>query len=99
MKNKHDVIVLKIEVFNFENTLFDDKSMIVNCILESEYKTRAMIDNDCINYSFIDIDIGQQVCEVLKISFLKLNKSREVKKYDEKRNKNIIHVIYSFMTI
>jgi hypothetical protein len=73
--------------------------MIVNCILESEYKTRAMIDNDCINYSFIDIDIGQQVCEVLKISFLKLNKSREVKKYDEKRNKNIIHVIYSFMTI
>jgi hypothetical protein len=46
MKNKHDVIVLKIEACNFENILFDDKSVIVNCILESEYKTRAMIDND-----------------------------------------------------
>jgi hypothetical protein len=99
MKNKHDVTVLKIEACNFEDTLFDNKSVIVNCILESEYKTRAMIDNDCTDYSFIDTDVAHQVCEVLKINFLKLNKSREVKNYDERRNKNIIHVIYSFMTI
>jgi hypothetical protein len=58
-----------------------------------------MIDNDCINYSFIDIDIAQKVCDSLSISSLKLNKSREVKNYDERKNKNIIHVIYSFMTI
>jgi hypothetical protein len=99
MKNKHDVIVLKIEVCNFENILFDDKSMIVNCILGNEYKTRAMIDNDCIDYSFIDIDVAHQVCEVLRISSLKLNKVREMKDYDEKRNKDITHVIYSFMII
>jgi hypothetical protein len=99
MKSKHDVSVLKIEVCNFENTLFDDKSVIVNCILESEYKTRAMIDNDCTDYSFIDIDVAHQVCEVLKISSLKLNKSREVKSYDERRNKNITHAIYLSMTI
>ncbi len=99
MKSKHDVTVLKMKVCSFENTLFDDKSMIVNCILESEYKTRAMIDNDCIDYSFIDINVAHQVCEVLKISSLKLNKSREIKNYNERRNKNIIHVIYSFMTI
>jgi hypothetical protein len=99
MKSKHDVIVLKIKTCNFENTLFDDKSMIVNCILENEYKTRAIINNDCIDYSFIDIDVAHQVCEVLRISFLKLNKSREVKNYDEKKNKKIIHVIYSFMII
>jgi hypothetical protein len=73
--------------------------MIVNCILESEYKTRATIDNDCTNYSFIDIDIAHQVCEMLEITSLKLNKSREVKNYNERRSKNIIHVIYSFMTI
>jgi hypothetical protein len=91
--------VLKIEVCNFESILFDDKSVIVNCILESEYKTRVMIDNDCINYSFIDIDVAHQVCEVLRISLLKLNKVREVKNYDEKNNKNITHVIYSFMII
>jgi hypothetical protein len=99
MKNKHDVSVLKIEACNFENTLFDDKSVIVNCILESEYKTRAMIDNDCTDYSFIDTDVAHQVCEVLKISLLKLNKSREVKSYDERRDKNITHAIYSSMTI
>jgi hypothetical protein len=99
MKNKHDVIVLKIEACNFEDILFDDKSMIVNYILENEYKTRAMIDNVCTDYSFIDIDVAHQVCEVLRISSLKLNKIREVKNYDEKRNKNITHVIYSFMII
>jgi hypothetical protein len=99
MKNKHDVTVLKIEACNFENILFDDQSVIVNCILESEYKTRAMINNNCIDYSFIDIDIAHQVCEALEISFLKLNKSREVKNYDERRDKNISHVIYSFMII
>jgi hypothetical protein len=99
MKSKHDVSVLKIDACNFENTLFDDKSVIVNCILESEYKTRAMIDNDCTDYSFIDTDVAHQVCEVLKISFLKLNKSREVKSYDERRSKNITHAIYFSMTI
>ncbi len=58
-----------------------------------------MIDNECIDYSFIDIDIAHQVCEVLKINFLKLNKSRKVKDYDERRNKDIIHVFYSFVII
>jgi hypothetical protein len=99
MKSKHDVNVLKIEACNFEDILFDDKSMIVNCILESEYKTRAMIDNDCTDYSFIDTDVAHQVCEVLRISSLKLNKSREVKDYDERRDKDITHVIYLSMII
>jgi polyhydroxyalkanoate synthesis regulator protein len=101
MKNKHDVKILKIDVFNFEDSLFDDKSIIVECILEldSEYNIKATIDNNCTDYSFIDIDIAHQVCEVLRISSLKLNKSREVKKYDERRNKDITHVIYSSMTI
>jgi hypothetical protein len=71
----------------FEDILFDDKSMIENCILENEYKTRAMIDNDCTDYSFIDTDVAHQVCEVLRISILKLNKSREVKNYDEEEIK------------
>jgi hypothetical protein len=99
MKSKHDVTVLKIEACNFEDILFDDKSMIVNCILENKYKTRAMIDNDCTDYSFIDTDVAHQVCEVLRISLLKLNKFREVKDYDERRNKDITHVIYSSMII
>ncbi len=90
-------------MFNFEDSLFDDKLIIVNCTLDfdndSEYKIKAMIDNECIDYSFIDINIAHKICERLRIAFLKLNKSREVKNYDERRNKNIIHVIYLFMII
>jgi hypothetical protein len=101
MKNEQDVNMLKIDVFNFEDNLFDDKSIIVECTLEldNEYIIKAMINNDCIDYSFIDIDIAQQVYEALEISLLKLNKFREVKNYDEKRNKDITHAIYSLMII
>jgi hypothetical protein len=92
---------MKIHVCNFEDTLFDDKSIIVDCILDfkDEYKIKAMIDNECIDYSFINIDIAHKVCELLRIEFLQLNKFREVKNYDERRDKNITHVIYSFMII
>jgi hypothetical protein len=101
MKSEQNVKMLKIDVFNFEDSLFDDKSIIVECTLEldNEYIIKVMINNDCINYSFIDIDIAQQVCEALEINLLKLNKSREMKNYDERKNKNIIHAIYSFMII
>jgi hypothetical protein len=58
-----------------------------------------MINNDCIDYSFIDIVITQKVYDSLRISSLKLNKLREVKNYDERRDKNITHVIYSIMII
>ncbi len=95
--------IMKIEACRFENNFFDDASIIVDCTLnlhnDSEYKIRAMIDNNCIDYSFIDIVIAQKVCDSLEINSFKLNKSREVKNYDERRDKNIIHVIYSLMII
>jgi hypothetical protein len=58
-----------------------------------------MIDNDCIDYFFIDINIAHKMCESLNIISLKLNKSCEMKEYDEKRDKDITYVIYSFMII
>jgi hypothetical protein len=92
---------MKIDICNFEDNLFDDKSIIVKCTLnlKNEHKIKTMINNDCIDYFFIDINIAHKMCESLNINSLKLNKSRKVKKYDERRNKNIIHVIYSFMII
>jgi NMD protein affecting ribosome stability and mRNA decay len=92
---------MKIDVCNFENNFFDDKLIIVKCTLnfKNEYKIKVMINNDCIDYFFIDINIAHKMCESLNINSLKLNKSREVKKYDERKNKNIIHAIYSFMII
>jgi hypothetical protein len=95
--------IVKIEACKFENNLFDDASIIVDCTSnfynDNEYKIKAMIDNDCIDFLFIDIVIAQKVCDSLRINSFKLNKLREVKNYDEKRNKDIIHVIYSFMII
>jgi hypothetical protein len=94
---------MKIDACNYEDNLFDNKSIIVNCTLDfdndSKYKIKIMIDNDCIDYSFIDIDIAHKICELLRIESLQLNKFREVKNYDERRSKDIIHVIYSFMII
>ncbi len=94
---------MKIDACKFEDNLFDDASVIVDCTLnhenENQYQIRAMINNDCIEYSFIDINIAHKVCESLRISSLKLNKPREVKRYDERRDKDITHVIYSLMTI
>ncbi len=79
---------MKIDACNFENNLFDDKSIIVDCTLDfnDEYKIKFMIDNDYIDYSFIDTNIAHKMCELLSIISLKLNKFREVKKYDEKKN-------------
>ncbi len=91
--------VMKIDACKFENNFFDNRSIIVDCILENEYKTRAMTDNDCTKYFFIDTNIAHRVCETLDIALIKLNKSREIKNYDEKRDKDIIHVIYFFMII
>ncbi len=95
--------IVKINVCNFEDNFFDDKSIIVNCTLDldnkSKYKIKAMIDNECIDYSFININIAHEMCELLRIIFLKLNKFREMKNYDKRRNKNIIHAIYLFMTM
>lgn len=92
--------ILKIgEIYNIEDELFDDKPVIEDCILGHEYNTKAMIDNDCIGYSFINTAVAHKVCDVLGITPLKLNKPRGVKGYDGRRGKNIIHAIYPFMII
>ncbi len=95
--------IVKIDIYKFEDNFFDDASIIVDCTLnhenENQYQIKAMINNDCIEYFFIDINIAYEICESLRINLLKLNKSREMKEYDERRDKDIIHVIYSFMTI
>jgi hypothetical protein len=97
----NEIKIMKINTCKFKDNFFDDASIIVDRTLnlENKYKIRTMINNDCIEYFFININITHKVCESLNINFLKLNKSREMKKYDEKKDKNIIHVIYSFMTI
>ena len=91
--------MLKIDACNIENNFFDDELIIVDCILDNKYHTKTMINLDCIEYAFIDINVAHEVCKFLNIEFLKLNKSRELKEFDERKNKNVIHAIYSSMII
>jgi hypothetical protein len=86
---------------NLKDDLFDNDSVIESCILddENQYLVKAMIDNDCINYSFVNSTIVRSICEILKISSMKLNKSRKIKKHDERISNSITYVIYSRMII
>jgi hypothetical protein len=94
-------MIVTMSSCNLKNDLFDDDLVIESCILddENQYLVKAMIDNDCIDYSFVNSVIVSNICETLKISSMKLNKSRKIKKYDERMSDSIIHVIYSRMII
>jgi hypothetical protein len=86
---------------NLKDDLFDEDLVIESCILddENQYLIKAMINNDCINYSFINNIIVRKICETLNISSIKLNKSRKMKDYNERMSELITHVIYLRMTI
>jgi hypothetical protein len=94
-------MIMTISSCNLKNDLFDNDLVIESCILddENQYLVKAMIDNDCINYSFVNSIIVNSICETLKISSMKLNKSRKIKKYDERMSDSITHVIYLRMII
>jgi hypothetical protein len=94
-------MIVTMSSCNLKNDLFDDDLVIKSCILddENQYLVKAMINNDCIDYSFVNSVIVSSICETLKISSMKLNKSRKIKRYDERMSDLIIHVIYSRMII
>ncbi len=84
-----------------KNNLFDETLIIENCILKNEIKfhIKIMIDNDVIDYEFINHAAAHEICERLNISLVELMKPRYVKKYDDKKDSAIIHVIYLRMQI
>jgi hypothetical protein len=94
-------MILMMTSCNLENDLFDEDSIIESCILndKNSYLIKAIIDNDCTEYSFVNSIIVRKICETLKINSVKLNKSRKMKEYDERIKESITHVIYSRMII
>jgi transposase InsO family protein len=86
---------------NLEEDLFDEGPVIESCILggENQYLVKAMIDNGCTGYSFVNSTIVRKICEALKISPIKLNKPRKVKGYDGRMGEPITHAIYPRMSI
>jgi murein endopeptidase len=94
-------MILMMTSCNLENDLFDEDSIIESCILndENSYLVKAMIDNDCTEYLFVNSTIVRRICETLKINSVKLNKSRKMKEYDKRMRESITHVIYSRIII
>jgi hypothetical protein len=94
-------MILMMTSCNLKDDLFDEDSIIESCTLDDEnsYLVKSMIDNDCTKYLFVNSTIVRRICEALKISSVKLNKSRKMKEYDERMRESITHVIYSRMII
>jgi hypothetical protein len=94
-------MILTMFSCNLKDDLFDEDSVIESCILddENQYLVKAMINNDCTDYSFLNSIIVRKIYETLKISSIKLNKSRKMKDYDERMNESITHAIYLRMSI
>jgi hypothetical protein len=82
-----------------KNDLFDEISVLINCVLRDKILIIAMIDIDVTEYAFIDESVAQSLCETLKIESIQLLKKRLVRADDERKDQVIIHVIYSKMII
>ncbi len=82
-----------------KNDLFDETSVLINCVLRDKILTITIINIDVTEYAFIDESVAQSLCETLKIESIQLLKKRLVRADDERKDQVIIHVIYSKMII
>ncbi len=99
MKDATKTKDLIISSFLMKNDLFDETSVLIDCVLKDKILIIAMIDIDVTEYAFIDESVAQSLCETLKIESVQLIKKRLVRVYDERKDQVITHVIYSKMTI
>jgi hypothetical protein len=58
-----------------------------------------MIDINSTNYCFIDTLTAQKICDSCEIVLINLIKSKEMKEYDERKDKIITQIIYFRLTI
>jgi hypothetical protein len=82
-----------------KNDLFDEASVLINCVLKDKIFTITMINIDVTEYAFIDESVAQSLCEILKIESVQLLKKRLIRTYNDRRNQVITHVIYLKMFI
>jgi hypothetical protein len=94
-------MIVTMFLCNLKNDLLNKDLVIESCILNDEnlYLIKAMIDNDCIDYLFVNNIIVRKICETLNINSIKLNKSRKMKDYDKRISELITHAIDFRMTI
>ena len=80
----------------FNKRAFDTFYILKN---KDEFKTIVLLNTDDSKHAFIDKKFARKVCDRLNISFQKLIKIKFIRKYDEKTDVAIIHVIYFILTV
>ncbi len=85
------------------NDSFTSKSLTTECILSSNeisYSLKSLINIEATNYSFINKEIAQIICNQLQIKFLTLIKVKFIREFDDHYVKKLItYIIYSNLTI
>jgi len=90
------------EISSIEENYFE-KSFLVNVTLflqDEFFKLESLIDNDLMIYILIHTKLVNQICQKLKIQFIRLVKEKLIREYDEKLMKKIIiHKILLNLTV
>ena len=81
--------------------LFSERAFDTLYTLENkdELKTTALLNTDNSKHAFIDKEFARKICDKLNISSQELIKTKFIRKYDEKTDVAIIHVIYFILTV
>ena len=81
--------------------LFNERAFDTFYTLENkdEFKTIALLNTDNSKHAFIDKEFARKICDKLNISSQELIKTKFIRKYDEKTDVVITHVIYSILTV
>jgi hypothetical protein len=82
-----------------KNDLFDNQSVMKDCMIENKFNIKIMIDIDATDYCFINKVIAHKICEMIEISLVKLLKLKNVRAYNDKKNAFITHAIYFSLKI
>ena len=81
--------------------LFNKRTFDTLCTLENKdkFKATALLNINSSKHAFIDKKFARKVCDRLNILFQELIKIKFIRKYDEKTNVAITHVIYFILTV
>ena len=86
---------------SLSKNLFSERTFDISYTLENknELKTIALLNIDNSKHVFIDKKFAREVCDKLNISSQELIKVKLIRKYDEKTDVVITHVIYFILTV
>ena len=92
---------LLIFALSLSGNLFTNETFVVACNLDriNEIKTTFLLDIGATSIAFIDLEMARHVCDVLKIFFIQLAKSKFIRGFDGKPAPLITHAIYLTLTV